>query len=77
MRPDEPHKYSANVKKNHSDQPIVIPFDVEYVAGVAHIVHWIEGLFQVGHFTPIGLFDSFVPLIEGISTVSVIFPELV
>lgn len=65
------------VKENHRYQSIVIPFDVEDIAVITHVIDGVEGLLDIGQRFPVsGLHDS-IPFIESRSRPGVLKAKLV
>lgn len=64
MCADKPNHNVAYREFNKYYEPIVIPFDVEYVSLISNAIYAVEGLLDVGKARPGGFFSLMVPIFQ-------------
>jgi hypothetical protein len=65
MGPDEPDIHKPDGKLDDDDQPIPIPFDVEYKVLVSYGIHGAECLPDIGETGPFTPFRDTDPFLQG------------
>lgn len=64
MRANASYMDYLDFEFHHSDEPVIIPFYVEYKVLITHGTDTVEILFNIRKTIPLGIAGSFVPLFE-------------
>jgi len=64
MRTDKSGIHRTLIKKYHGYQPIIIPFDIEYISVVAYGIYTAKRIPYIIKIPPIYLLDYLIPVIQ-------------
>ncbi len=76
MRSNKADKNGSDVKKDHNDKPVFIPFDIEDKPVIPNIINRIEGFQNLLQVIPIGSFYDLIPFIKCINSIRMILPKV-
>jgi len=71
------NEYGPFVEEDHGHQSVMIPFDVEDVVVVTHVIDGVERLFDISQWLPVRSFNDSIPVVEGSNRAGVLKTELI